>query len=353
MALPLIALTMGDPAGVGPEICLRSAREAAVLACCRPVIIGDLNVLRQCAELLDLELAGQVYSADELMSGAVRAELNAAAANDASVQTAIVDCAMIDGAVVPGVATAAGGAASYRYFTLAIEAALAGAVDAIATAPINKLTLHMAGIDEPGHTEILARMCGSDDFAMMLYSPRLSVSLVTCHQSLRSVPDAISSEKIVRVTALTRAALRRLRGREPRLAVLGLNPHAGEEGLFGDEEQQIVEALAICRELGIEAEGPLSPDAAFMPNALRRYDGHIVMYHDQGLIPFKMISLHDGVNVTLGTPVVRTSVDHGTAYNIAWRGRAETSSLLCALELAARLAGEHRERATDRGQGTK
>lgn len=327
--LPLIALTQGDPAGVGPEICLRAVADPEVLACCRPVILGDLRVLRQCAELLGLPLPGCVVKPEDALAGELRDTPGAA----------VVDCAMIHGPIVPGQPTAEAGAASYRYFTLAIEAALARRFAAVTTAPLNKLTLHMAGIDEPGHTEIVARMTQTTDFAMMLYSPRLTVSLVTCHQSLRSVPGSITVQKIVRVAALTHEALWRMRGIEPRLAILGLNPHAGEGGLFGDEEERIREAVDICHRLGLHVEGPISPDAAFMPHALQRYDGHVVMYHDQGLIPFKMISLHDGVNVTLGTPLVRTSVDHGTAYNIAWQGRAETSSLVSALQLAARLAG--------------
>jgi 4-hydroxythreonine-4-phosphate dehydrogenase len=174
---------------------------------------------------------------------------------------------------------------------------------------------------------------------MLFYSPRLVVSFVTCHQSLRSVPDSLTVEGIRRVTALTGEALRRIRGREPRLVVLGLNPHAGEEGLFGNEEKLIIApAVELARKDGWNVEGPIPPDAAFMPHVMSRYDGHVTLYHDQGAIPFKMISLHDGVNVTMGLPIVRTSVDHGTAYDIAWQGKANESSLISAIRLAAALA---------------
>jgi 4-hydroxythreonine-4-phosphate dehydrogenase len=174
---------------------------------------------------------------------------------------------------------------------------------------------------------------------MMLYSPRIAVSFVTCHQSLRSVPAALTIAGIRRVTALTGQTLRRIRGTEPKMAILGLNPHAGEDGMFGDEDQCLVApAVELCRQEGWDVEGPIPPDAAFMPHALQRYAGHVTLYHDQGSIPFKMISLHDGVNITMGLPIIRTSVDHGTAYNIAWQGKADHSSLISAIQLAATLA---------------
>ena len=320
------------PAGIGPEICLKAAWNEDVLAFCRPLIIGDRHVLAQVARKLDLRMPAAILSEDDVFGDAECGMRNAEF-------PALLDCRCIHEDVTPGAATAAGGHASYRYIATAIRGALEGRFDATTTAPITKTTLRLAGIHDPGHTEIYARLTGATNFAMLFYSPRLVVSFVTCHQSLRSVPDSLTSEGIRRVTALTGEALRRIRGREPRLVVLGLNPHAGEERLFGDEDADIIApAVALARADGWNVEGPIPPDAAFMPHTLAKYDGHVTLYHDQGAIPFKMVSLHDGVNVTMGLPIVRTSVDHGTAYDIAWRGAASESSLISALRLAAALA---------------
>ena len=330
-AKPLIAITMGDPAGIGPEICLKAVWNEEVLGFCRPVIVGDRRVLAQVAERLGLWMPKTVIRI---------ADCGLRIADFQNIEfPALVDCGCILEDVTPGVATEANGRASYKYITTAIEGALAGVFDATTTAPITKTTLHMAGIHDPGHTEIYARLTGTENFAMLFYSPRLVVSFVTCHQSLRSVPDSLTVEGIRRVTALTGEALRRIRGREPRLVVLGLNPHAGEERLFGDEDADIIApAVELARRDGWNVEGPVPPDAAFMPHAVAKYDGHVTLYHDQGAIPFKMVSLHDGVNVTMGLPIVRTSVDHGTAYDIAWQGKASESSLISAIRLAAALA---------------
>jgi len=325
---PLIAITQGDPAGIGPEICLRVIQDERVLECCQPVLIGDRSVLEQVASRLELRLPARVVSAGEVFT------LQDLGCDE----PLLIDCGVIHQPIEPGKATQLAGQASYRYITSAIEGAMRGTFGAIVTAPITKTTLHMAGIHEPGHTEIFARLTGTQDYAMMLYSPRIAVSLVTCHQSLRSVPDALTIEGIQRVTALTGRTLRMIRGKEPKIAVLGLNPHAGEEGMFGDEDREIVApAVERCQQAGWDVEGPIPPDAAFMPHALQRFDGHVTLYHDQGLIPFKMISMHDGVNITMGLPIIRASVDHGTAYNIAWRGEASPSSLISAIELAARM----------------
>lgn len=327
---PWIALTMGDPAGVGPELCLKVIREPRVLELCRPAIFGDRAVLEQVARRLDLPLPEYTFTTDAFADPAARP--------DAPV---VVDLGVMHGEVVPGRPTAEAGVASHRYFTAAIDLAMRGAVAAIATGPITKTTLAMAGIEEPGHTEILASVTGCDNYAMMLYSPRLTVSLVTIHQSLASVSESLRSSEIARIIDLTGRAMRRIRGREPRLAVLGFNPHAGEDGLFGREEIELIApAIEIARAAGWQIEGPLSPDAAFMPHNVERFDAHVCMYHDQGLIPFKMVSLHDGVNVTLGAPVVRTSVDHGTAYDIAWQGKASITSFIAAIELAVKLASD-------------
>ena len=327
---PWVAITQGDPAGIGPELCLRVMHDPSVRDVCRPVLIGDDQVMRQAAAMLKLPPPQMTLTVDALLEG------DGLGAMEAPV---LVDCQMITAEVTPGRATRRNGEASLRYIEVAIAAARAGRVRAVTTAPITKATLHMAGIDEPGHTEIFAHRTGTTNYAMMLYSPRLAVSFVTCHQSLESVPGALTIDAICRVTDLTGRTLRRLRGAEPRLAVLGLNPHAGEEGLFGRQELEIIApAVERSRAEGWQVEGPVPPDAAFMPQALERYDGHVTMYHDQGSIPFKMVSLHDGVNITMGLPIVRTSPDHGTAYDIAWQGKADPASMRAALRLAAGLA---------------
>jgi len=338
---PILALTQGDPAGIGPELCLKAIADESVLAGCRPMIIGDLCVLEQVGERLNLALPSEVVPSAELFvrRGASTKESERAFLERAD-RPVLIDCACIAGAVEPGRATCEGGEASYRYIATAAEGAIDGLFDAVVTAPITKSTLRMAGVHEPGHTEILARLTGTKDTVMLLYSPRIAVSLVTIHQPLSTVPGSLTVEAIVRTAHLTREAIHRLRGREPRLAVLGLNPHAGEEGMFGREEIEIVTpAIEQCRAEGLDVEGPLPPDAAFMPHNLERFDAHVALYHDQGLIPFKMISMHDGVNTTLGLPIIRTSPDHGTAYDIAWRGKADPSSMLAAIHLAANLAG--------------
>ena len=329
-SLPLVAITMGDPAGIGPEQCLKVLSEPRLTVACRPLIIGDLSVLRQVSDKLGLKLPETVLSEDEALTRETLDGLD---------RPALVDCKVIDQPIEPGVPTKLGGQACYHYIELGIQGAMKGLFEAVMTAPITKATLNMAGIKEPGHTEIFGRLTQCPNFAMMLYSPRLAVSFVTCHQSLTSVPKDISIEGIRRVTALTGETLRRIRGTEPKIGVLGLNPHAGEDRMFGNEDADIVApAIELSRQDGWDVEGPLSPDAAFMPNAVKRYDGHVTLYHDQGSIPFKMVSLHDGVNITMGLPIIRVSVDHGTAYNIAWQGVAEITSFISAIELASTLA---------------
>jgi 4-hydroxythreonine-4-phosphate dehydrogenase len=198
--------------------------------------------------------------------------------------------------------------------------------------------MNRAGIPEVGHTEILAKATLSPNFALMLYSERIACSFVTCHQSLASVPGSLSSQRVVDVAQLTHEALLRIRGKAPRLGLLGLNPHAGEEGLFGREEIEILApAVDEARRSGIFLSDPLPPDTAFMPGALEKFDGFVCLYHDQGGIPFKMLAFEEGVNITLGLPILRTSVDHGTAFDIAWNGKASAASLLSAIELAVRL----------------
>lgn len=313
MTLPRIAVTMGDPAGVGPELCLCLLRDDHVRSFCRPVVYGDVGVLRRVADRL----------------GWPRPDTDG-----------INDLHAIDAqAVEPGQNSADCGAAAYRYFTQAIDDALAGKVAAIATAPLNKESLHAAGFPFPGHTEILSARTDAERSCMMLTAEAITCSLVTVHVGYREVPQLLTTERIVDVIELTADAMRRMRGRPPRLLVCGLNPHAGENGLFGDREEErvIVPAIAAARARGIEVTGPLPPDTAFLPKYRQACDAYVCMYHDQGLIPLKALAFEDAVNVTLGLPIVRTSVDHGTAFDIAWQGVADVSSLLKAVELAVKL----------------
>jgi 4-hydroxythreonine-4-phosphate dehydrogenase len=312
--LPRIAITMGDPAGVGPELCLRLLRDERVQAVSDPVIVGDRGVLNRVAQHLGWPRPDPARIVD---LQAIPAE-----------------------AVEPGRVAAVCGKAAYIYVTHAITEACAGRVDAICTGPINKESLHAAGIPFPGHTEILAELTKAERSCMMLTSETITCSLVTVHVGYAAVPGLLSRERIRDTIELTADALQRLRGRKPRLLVCGLNPHAGEHGLFGDREEErlIAPAIADARAQGIDVDGPLPPDTAFLPKHRRATDAYVCMYHDQGLIPLKALAFEEAVNVTLGLPIVRTSVDHGTAFDIAWQGVADGSSFVRAVELAARLA---------------
>lgn len=323
MPKPVLALTTGDPAGVGPELSIRAAMREDVHDQCRLVLLGDWNVLHAAAGVVGYRGRLQVFEPETTADG-----------------IEILDPCNLDKIPEPGVATAVGGRASFAAIEAAINGALAGQFHGVVTAPINKMALNMAGIKFPGHTEVFGERTNSPAFAMMMYSEKLAVGLVTCHQSLASVPGSLRRERIVEVGCLLAESVEKIRGSgKARVGVLGLNPHAGEEGLFGNEEGGvIVPALAELQSRGIIATGPIPPDTAFTPNKLKEFDAFLCMYHDQGLIPFKMLAFDEGVNVTMGLPFPRTSVDHGTAYDIAWQGIASESSLLEAIALATRLA---------------
>lgn len=330
-SLPRIAVTMGDPAGVGPELCLRLLRDERVRELCVPIVFGDARVLYRVASQLGWPEPPAVIH-DERWPR-FRESIDTPCVRDLRAVDA-------DG-VQPGAVSAVCGAAAYRYFTAAIDDALsAGGVDAIATAPINKESLHAAGYPFPGHTEILASRTNAERSCMMLTSDAITCSLVTVHVGYWEVPSLLTVERVLDTIELTAAAMERIRGRKPRLRACGLNPHAGEHGLFGkrEEERIIAPAIEAARARGIEVSGPLPPDTAFLPKYRKTTDAYVCMYHDQGLIPLKALAFEDAVNVTLGLPIIRTSVDHGTAYDIAWQGKADVSSLIQAVTLAARLA---------------
>jgi len=332
MSLPRIAITMGDPAGVGPEICLHLLANEAIHQVCTPIVFGDTRILSRCARQLGLQAPKRIIS--EIEWSAVAATID---------QPAVLDVYGFDSAdFTPGVVSAATGAAAYRYVERSIEAALAGEVQGVSTAPLNKEAMHAAGIKFPGHTEIFAAKTNAARSCMLQYSEEVRASFVTVHCGYAEVPGLLTVERILDVIELTAEAMIRLRNPRPKIGVLGLNPHAGEPGLFGNREEEriIIPAMELARAKGIDVEGPFPPDTAFLPDRRRSTDAFICMYHDQGHIPLKALAFDVAVNTTLGLPMVRTSVDHGTACDIAWQGKASPNSLFEAVKMAAKLAAK-------------
>ena len=321
---------MGDPAGIGPELCLRLLANAATAKICTPIVFGNAALLARVANHCDLPMPEVVIRSSDGMEAIGQID-----------QAAVFDCTSDDAdSIQPGTVSATTGSQSFDYVTRSIDAALAGHVAGVVTAPINKEAWQAAGIAYPGHTELFAERASSERFCMMMTAPAFSCSLVTTHVGYAEVPSLLTAERILEVIRLTNTALERNLGRPPKLIALGLNPHAGEHGLFGDrEEEKVIEpAVQLAIKEGIDIEGPIPPDTGFITWRREQTDGYICMYHDQGLIPFKALNFDTGVNTTLGLPIIRTSVDHGTALDIAWQGTAEVSSLIAAVELAAKLA---------------
>jgi 4-phospho-D-threonate 3-dehydrogenase / 4-phospho-D-erythronate 3-dehydrogenase len=329
--LPRIAVTMGDPAGVGPEVCLHLLADQQIARECVPIVFGDADVLRRVAKATGLPLDASILPGDQWP-----------ARHRVLDRPTVLDLQAVDAtAVEAGVVGAATGRAAFAYVQGAIDAALAGEVVAVATAPLSKEALHAAGVHYPGHTEIFADRTKAERSCMMQYSEEITCTFVTVHVGYRDVPGLLTKERILEVIELTAEALSRLRGRRPKIVVCGLNPHAGEHGLFGDREEEriITPAIEAARAEGHDVEGPLPPDTAFLPWKRKATDAFVCMYHDQGHIPVKALAFDTAVNTTLGLPIVRTSVDHGTACDIAWQGKANPSSLFSAVRLALRLAG--------------
>jgi 4-hydroxythreonine-4-phosphate dehydrogenase len=322
---PLIAITMGDPCGVGPEIIVMALQHPDIAAICTPFVIGDLPALERaravCGSTLNIhEIAGPEEAGDVPPGTIPLLALSRLSEAD----------------LCYGRPTAATGDAVYRYICSAARLCLDGRVAAMVTAPISKAAMNRAGHDYPGHTELLAELCGTDDFVMMLAGDVLRVSLVTIHEALADIPRLITFEQVLSTIRITATGVARLTGKSrPRLAVLALNPHCGEGGMFGSEERETIDpAIQAARTEGIDAVGPLSADTLFHFAQQGAYDGVVAMYHDQGLIPLKMLHFDDGVNITLGLPIIRTSVDHGTAYDLAGTGRASEKSMLAAVRMA-------------------
>ena len=322
---------MGDPAGVGPEISLRALNNPEVAAHCVPAVFGDAEVLHRCAAQLGENLAAPVVSLGEFAS------------MERCLQAVVVDVPALNlKSFRPGKADANTGAAGYAFVQRGIDAALSGQVEAVVTAPLNKEAIRQAGVEWPGHTEIFAHRTRAKRWCMMQYSEELACSFVTAHVGYAEVPRLLTSRRVLEVIRLTAEGMGHLRARKAKIAVCGLNPHAGEHGLFGngEEERIILPAVEAARSEGLEVEGPLPPDTAFLPSRRKAVDAVVCMYHDQGHIPVKALAFDSAVNITLGLPIVRTSVDHGTALDIAWQGKASPSSLYHALRLAGRLAGQ-------------
>ena len=335
---------MGDVAGIGPEVLVRALADPRVREWSRPVVVGHPEVLRRAVALVGApHVIRPINSLDELP---VEEALNS---SQSSVSVAEIPCWNPAGeaaAEVPaGGLDPRAGRAAYDYLVAAARAALDGKLDAITTAPLNKAALHLAGLNFPGHTEILAEVCGVKEFGMMLYLPRggpiqsphgLGVVHVTLHTSLASVPGLISTAKVREKIGLIDSFMREMDCPRPRIAVCALNPHAGESGLFGDEETRLIApAVEQARHSDIDATGPLPADTLIKRAVGGEFDAVVAMYHDQGHIPLKLIAFDRAVNVTLGLPIIRTSPSHGTAFDIAWQGRARADGMLEAIRVAA------------------
>jgi len=318
---------MGDPAGIGPEVIIKALTHPAVRKMCRPVVIGDVRRLALAADVCHLR--ADIRAVDENEIG----DLDSRAID-------VVDVGLAPDDLRWGEMSAAAGEAAYRYVERAASLAQTGAVQAICTAPLNKEALHAAGHVFPGHTELLAHLTGTEEVSMMLEAPGLRVVHVTTHIGLIDAIAKIEPGLVERTIRRAHATLTRAGIEHPRLAVCGINPHAGENGLFGhgEEEAKIVPAIDRVRADGIDAVGPLPADTLFFRARRGEFDCIVAMYHDQGHGPVKVLGLEAGVNITLGLPVVRTSVDHGTAFDIAGTGVADERSLVTAIEQAVALA---------------
>jgi 4-hydroxythreonine-4-phosphate dehydrogenase len=324
---PIVAITIGDPAGVGPEVTAKALAREAVWDCCRPLVVGDAGVLAKAAALIGGALAFRPI-----------AQVSEARYDPAAPD--VLDLCNVDlDNLKPGQVSVAAGEAAVAYIERAVDLARAGQVDAIATGPINKAALKAAGIPYIGHTELLAALLGEERVTTMLATEGLRVVHVTRHVPLAQVAAFITRERVLETIRLTHAGLRQMGIPRPRLAVAALNPHGGDEGLIGHEEiDAIGPAVAAARGEGIDAAGPIPADSVFFRAIRGEFDVVVAMYHDQGHIPIKTHGFERSVTVTLGLPIVRTSVDHGTAFDIAWLGVASEESMVEAIRLAAQLA---------------
>ncbi len=326
-SLPTVGITMGDAAGIGPEIIIKSLGHADLYDCCRPLVIGDAGRLAEARCIVDSKL--EINAIDKVCQ--------------AKFQFGIVDC--IDLKLIPkglpwGQLSPVCGDAAYQYLFRAVELAKTGEIDAICTAPLNKEALQAGGHFFPGHTEMLAHLTGTPEVSMMLSTPKLKVIHVTAHIGLIDAITKIEPGLVERTIARAHQTLTRAGIAQPRIGVCGINPHAGEHGLFGhgEEESKIEPAVRACQARGWDVQGPLPADTLFFRAGRGDFDIVVAMYHDQGHGPVKVLGIDAGVNITVGLPVIRTSVDHGTAFDIAGTGKADERSLLAALSKAIELA---------------
>jgi 4-hydroxythreonine-4-phosphate dehydrogenase len=338
---PRLAITLGDPAGIGPETIAGAWSDPAVHDACLPLVVGHPAIVERAAQLLRRDT--RVQPIDSV--------------GEARPAPGVIPCLWTGGDesldVPPAAVDPRGGQAAYDALVAAARLALSGEVQGITTGPLHKEALWKAGHHYPGHTELLAELCGVDDFAMMLYlgpddqvrgPAGLAVVHTTLHMSLADALMALNEDEIVRKTRLVSQVMEGLKGAPPRVGVCALNPHAGESGLFGNEESTIIRpAVERSRAAGLLVEGPLPADTLFAQARDGAYDAVVAMYHDQGHIAIKLLAMHRAVNVTLGLPIVRTSVAHGTAFDLAWQGRAETSGMVAAMRLAGKLAAARAE----------
>lgn len=325
----IIAVTMGDPAGIGPEIIIKSLVEGKLNGA--PVVVVG------CAQTLRRVLALEITPRAELriIDNPGQAQFSPGTIN-------VIDEPLADPeGLRVGEVQAQAGDLAYRCIKRATELAMAGEVFAIATAPLNKEALHLAGHNFPGHTEMLAHLTQTKDYAMVLYTDKLKVIHISTHVALRKFLNTLNQPRVETVIGIADSFLRRVGFSNPRIAVAGVNPHAGENGLFGDEEIRIVgPAVEAMKAKGLNVTGPCPPDTVFMQCHEGQFDMVVAMYHDQGHIPLKLLGFYDGVNITAGLPFIRTSADHGTAFDIAWTGKAKSDSMATSIELAMQIAQE-------------
>lgn len=327
MKKPILGITMGDAAGIGPEVIAKALAKPEIYEMARPVVFGDSKMIQRAIAIVGGNLtchAIQNPAEGTYTCGTIDVV-------DLDNLPADLPFAKVDGRA---------GRAAYEYIERACQHAMKEEIHAIVTAPLNKEALHLGGVNFPGHTEILGHLTGQKDFSMMLTSPKLRVIHVTTHIALKDVPKAVTKERIGKVIGLAQETLQLMGIEKPRIAVAGLNPHCGENGLFGREDDlQILPAVKEAQAKGWDVTGPVPPDSVFHRAAnLNEFDIVVVMYHDQGHIPIKVLGFDSGVNVTVGLPCIRTSVDHGTAFPVAGTGKASPESMIAALELGAQMA---------------
>jgi 4-phospho-D-threonate 3-dehydrogenase / 4-phospho-D-erythronate 3-dehydrogenase len=336
---PLLAITMGDPSGIGPEVVLKALATPGLLSRCRPLVVGDRRILARAAGWLGLSPAFDTVAEPEQGAYAPGAVTLLDLANAPPEQCPV------------GEVGATSGAAAVEYVFRACDLALAGAVDAVVTAPLNKAAMQLAGYAYAGHTELLTERTGADRVSMLLIGPNLRIVHVSTHVALAEAIARVTPQRVEEVIQIAHEACLALGIPRPRIAVAGLNPHASEGGLFGDEERTRIEpAIAAARARGLDVSDPQPPDTVFLRATKGAYDIVVAQYHDQGHIPMKLLAFDSGVNVSYGLPIIRTSVDHGTAFDIAGTGIASESSLLAAIDVALQMV-RARESAPDVGTG--